>query len=155
MMYLDSSILILYSILIFCLFALPKFIKSYTPVTVDWRAKVVISTYFISAFLSAINWIYYNKCGLDCYLYNAQTEYLVELVDLVTVEFLVLNLQLIVFEMLSLYYTLTSQSKEQNDKYQKRVAIFKYFVLVSTILSLASSVILTIIHQPTCELVKG
>ena len=48
------------------------------------------------------------------------------MIDLSTVEFVVINLQIIVFDMYSLYCTLTSMSKEENDQRLRRVTILKY-----------------------------
>ena len=45
---------------------------------------------------------------------ESKFEVYAELIDLSCVEFVVINLQIIVFDMYSLYCTLTSMSKEEN-----------------------------------------
>jgi hypothetical protein len=62
-----------------------------------------------------------------------------ELIDLTTVEFAVINLQIIVFDMYSLYCTLTSMSKEENNKRLRRVTILKYVITITTGLSIVAS----------------
>ena len=62
-----------------------------------------------------------------------------ELIDLSTVEFVVINLQIIVFDMYSLYCTLTSMSKEENDQRLRRVTILKYATTITTGLTIVAS----------------
>lgn len=113
MMYLDSTIAATYIIFVLYLFVLPYFIQSRAPVKTDLRAKVIIFTYFLSSTLSCINWIFYVH-DTNGIFFTSKREYLVEFFDLITVEIVVLNLQLIVFEMYSLYYTLTCENKVEN-----------------------------------------
>ena len=62
-----------------------------------------------------------------------------ELIDLSTVEFVVINLQIIVFDMYSLYCTLTSMSKEENDRRLRRVTILKYATTITTGITIVAS----------------
>ena len=61
------------------------------------------------------------------------------MIDLSTVEFVVINLQIIVFDMYSLYCTLTSMSKEENDQRLRRVTILKYATTITTGLTIVAS----------------
>lgn len=62
-----------------------------------------------------------------------------ELIELSTVEFVVINLQIIVFDMYSLYCTLTSMSKEENYRRLRRVTILKYVTTITTGLTIIAS----------------
>jgi len=117
---LDTSIFVAFSTLLYFLFvrknAISQTGEESSRVKPDLRSKVIIFTYFLSMLFSCVNWNYYiikksilveegdnNKEPFELYS---------EFIDLATVELVVINLQVIVFEMYSLYVTLTSMSKE-------------------------------------------
>ena len=58
-------------------------------------------------------------------------------------------LQFIVFEMFSLYCTFTSITKEQNDYWQMRVNTMKYFITISTSLSVLGSTAMIYLPKKT------
>ena len=83
----------------------------------DLRAKIIIFTYYISLLLSCLNWnayiIYKEYLVKTEHDTNKEVfELYAEFIDVSTVEFVVIILMVIVFEMYSLYCTLTSMSRE-------------------------------------------
>ena len=62
--------------------------------------------------------------------------------DLLTVELAVFNLIVIVFEMQSMKIMLTSRDKQENDRKQKINSILKYFVLITSFISIVVSLIM-------------
>ena len=90
--------------------------------------------------VSGINWTvffifqkYYDRFHL---------ERLVEFVDLLTVELAVFNLIVIVFEMQSMKIMLASRDKQENDRKQKINSILKYFVLITSFISIVVSLMM-------------
>jgi L-cystine uptake protein TcyP (sodium:dicarboxylate symporter family) len=88
-----------------------KPIVSYT----DLRSRTIISLYIIGFFMSATNWALFTIANIED---NEKSLFqnIVEFVDLITVDMVFLNLQIIVFEMLSLYITFTSTTNEENSR---------------------------------------
>jgi hypothetical protein len=66
----------------------------------------------------------------------------VEFFDLLTCELAILNLVVIVFEMQSLKIMLTSANKKENEVKQKTNTLVKYFVLITSFISIVSSLVL-------------
>jgi uncharacterized membrane protein len=66
----------------------------------------------------------------------------VEFIDLLTCELAILNLVVIVFEMQSLKIMLTSANKKENERKQKINTLVKYFVLITSFISIVSSLVL-------------
>ncbi len=65
-----------------------------------------------------------------------------EFFDLLTCELAILNLVVIVFEMQSLKIMLTSANKKENEVKQKTNTLVKYFVLITSFISIVSSLVL-------------
>ena len=65
-----------------------------------------------------------------------------EFIDLLTCELAILNLVVIVFEMQSLKIMLTSANKKENERKQKINTLVKYFVLITSFISIVSSLVL-------------
>lgn len=112
MTFIDSSILIGYLALLYCLF-IRKTVKregeTKKRVQLSCHPWIIIIIYLIGFFLGAANWITYILLKV----YSKEQKELPfekysEAIDLGTVEFAVINLQLILFEMYSLYCTFTS-----------------------------------------------
>lgn len=58
--------------------------------------------------------------------------------------------------MLALFYTLTSENKNQNKRYQRLVSMLKYFVLITTLASIGGSLYFTYFSgQRVCVTVNG
>ena len=106
----------------------------------DNRSKFIIAFYFISVAVSGINWTLFLL--FQSVYDHFQVERVVEFVDLLTVELAVLNLIVIVFEMQSLKIMLTARDKQENDRKQKINSIMKYFILITSFLSIVGSLVL-------------
>lgn len=94
----------------------------------DLRSRTIISLYMIGFFMSAANWVFYTIANIED---NEKALFpnIVEFVDLITVDMVFLNLQIIVFEMLSLYLTFTSTTNEENSRKQGVLRVFKWVLI--------------------------
>lgn len=114
-----------------------------TVVQLDLRAKVIIFIYYLSMFLNSVNWnayVIYKTINEEYEDHKKEKfELYAEFIDVSTVEFIVIILQVIVFDMYSLYCTLTSMSRQQNDTRQRCISIIKYFVIMTTTVSISVS----------------
>ncbi len=65
------------------------------------------------------------------------------MIDIATVEFVVINMQLIVLQLCSLYCILTSKNSIENKKKQLIVTILQYVITITTVLSIIGTFVLT------------
>ena len=92
----------------------------------------------IGFFMSAANWVFYTIANIED---NEKALFpnIVEFVDLITVDMVFLNLQIIVFEMLSLYLTFTSTTNEENSRKQGLLRVFKWVLITLNFASIIFS----------------
>ena len=147
MLVLDTSICLSFTVLLFYLFVRKSATKEtgeVKRVKIDFRSKVIIFIYYLSTLFSCVNWIVYIFKMTKFFNGNIKPDktytLYAELIDVATVEMVQIILQFIVFEMYSLYVTLTSMSREENDSRQRCVSIFKYLITISTVVSIIGSI---------------